>query len=57
MPLTFSITNGIGAAFVAYVLIKVVVGKWSQIHPLMWVVAAAFAVYFGQTAIQSILPK
>jgi AGZA family xanthine/uracil permease-like MFS transporter len=57
MPLTFSITNGIGAAFVAYVVIKVVVGKWSQIHPLMWVVAAAFAIYFGQTAIQSILPK
>jgi AGZA family xanthine/uracil permease-like MFS transporter len=57
MPLTFSITNGIGAAFVAYVLIKVVVGKWSQVHPLMWVVAAAFAVYFGQSAILSILPK
>jgi AGZA family xanthine/uracil permease-like MFS transporter len=57
MPLTFSITNGIGAAFVAYVTIKVVVGKWQQIHPLMWVVAVAFAIYFGQTAIQSILPK
>jgi AGZA family xanthine/uracil permease-like MFS transporter len=57
MPLTFSITNGIGAAFVAYVVIKLVVGKWSQIHPLMWVVAIAFAIYFGQTAIQSILPK
>ena len=57
MPLTFSITNGIGAAFVAYVVIKIVVGKWSQIHPLMWVVAIAFAIYFGQTAIQSILPK
>jgi AGZA family xanthine/uracil permease-like MFS transporter len=57
MPLTFSITNGIGAAFVAYVVIKAVVGKWQQIHPLMWVVAIAFAIYFGQTAIQSILPK
>ena len=57
MPLTFSITVGIGAAFVAYVLIKVVVGKVSEVHPLMWVVAAAFAIYFGQSAIQSILPK
>ena len=57
MPLTFSITVGIGAAFVSYVFIKVVVGKWSQIHPLMWLVAAGFAIYFGQSAIQSILPK
>jgi adenine/guanine/hypoxanthine permease len=57
MPLTYSITNGIGAAFVAYVLIKVVAGKMSQVHPLMWLVAGAFVIYFGQTAIQSILPK
>jgi AGZA family xanthine/uracil permease-like MFS transporter len=57
MPLTFSITVGIGAAFVAWVVIKVVLRKWSEIHPLMWLVAAAFAVYFGQSAISSILPK
>jgi len=57
MPLTFSITVGIGAAFVSYVFIKVVKGKWGQVHPLMWLVAAAFAVYFAQAAIQSILPK
>jgi AGZA family xanthine/uracil permease-like MFS transporter len=57
MPLTFSITVGIGAAFVAHVLIKVIVGKARDIHPLMWVVAIAFAIYFGQSAIQSILPK
>jgi AGZA family xanthine/uracil permease-like MFS transporter len=57
MPLTFSITVGIGAAFVSYVVIKVVKGKMGAIHPLMWLVAAAFAVYFAQAAIQSILPK
>jgi AGZA family xanthine/uracil permease-like MFS transporter len=57
MPLTFSITNGIGAAFVAYVAIKVIKGKWAEVHPLMWLVAAAFVIYFGQVAIQSILPK
>ncbi|HYI22945.1 MAG TPA: NCS2 family permease [Candidatus Limnocylindrales bacterium] len=57
MPITFSITVGIGAAFVSYVFIKIVVGKWRAVHPLMWVVAIAFAVYFGQTAIQSILPR
>jgi adenine/guanine/hypoxanthine permease len=56
MPLTFSITIGIGAAFVAYVVVKVAVGKWSQVHPLMWLVAGAFAVYFAQSALQSLLP-
>jgi adenine/guanine/hypoxanthine permease len=57
MPLTFSITVGIGAAFVSYVVIKLVKGKVADVHLLMWVVAAAFAIYFGQAAIQSILPK
>jgi adenine/guanine/hypoxanthine permease len=57
MPLTFSITVGIGAGFVSYVFIKVIKGKFADIHPLMWVVAIAFAIYFAQTAIQSILPK
>ncbi|MEX2011039.1 MAG: NCS2 family permease [Chloroflexota bacterium] len=48
MPLTFSITVGIGAGFVAYVLLKVVRGKIGDIHPLMWLVAIAFLVYFAQ---------
>jgi AGZA family xanthine/uracil permease-like MFS transporter len=51
MPLTFSITVGIGAGFVMYTLIKVVKGKSSEIHPLMWVVAIAFLIYFGQAVI------
>jgi adenine/guanine/hypoxanthine permease len=48
MPLTFSITNGIGAGFIAWVLIKIAVGKIGEIHPLMWVVAIAFVIYFAQ---------
>lgn len=51
MPLTFSITVGIGAAFVSYVVIKVIKGKFSQIHPLLWLVAIAFAIYFAQAFI------
>jgi AGZA family xanthine/uracil permease-like MFS transporter len=47
MPFTYSITVGIGAGFVTYVLLKVVRGKASVIHPLMWVVAALFVVYFA----------
>ena len=55
MPLTFSITVGIGAAFVSYVLIKVARGKASQVHPLMWVVATAFIVYFAQRPAQQLI--
>jgi AGZA family xanthine/uracil permease-like MFS transporter len=47
MPFTYSISNGIGAGFVTYVLIKVVKGKTREIHPLMWVVVALFVVYFA----------
>jgi adenine/guanine/hypoxanthine permease len=57
MPLTYDITVGIGAGFISWVFIKAVRGKFSEIHPLMWVVAAAFLVYFGQAWIQGILPK
>jgi AGZA family xanthine/uracil permease-like MFS transporter len=48
MPLTYDITIGIGAGFVTWVLIKVARGKWSEIHWLMWVVAALFVIYFLQ---------
>ncbi len=47
MPFTFSITNGIGAGFVSYVVIKVVRGKARDVHPLLWVVAGLFVVYFA----------
>jgi AGZA family xanthine/uracil permease-like MFS transporter len=57
MPLTFSITVGIGAAFVTHVVVKVVRGKIAEIHPLLWAVAVAFVIYFGQNWINSILPK
>ncbi len=55
MPLTFSITVGIGAGFVSYVVIKVVKGKFADIHPLMWVVAIAFVVFFAQAWINSLI--
>jgi AGZA family xanthine/uracil permease-like MFS transporter len=51
MPLTFSITVGIGAGFVSYVVIKLARGKVGDIHPLMWLVAIAFAIYFAQAPI------
>ena len=47
MPFTYSITVGIGAGFVSYVLIKLVLGKARALHPLLLVVAALFVVYFA----------
>jgi AGZA family xanthine/uracil permease-like MFS transporter len=47
MPFTYSITAGIGAGFIAYVVVKLVRGKARQIHPLMWLVAVLFVVYFA----------
>jgi AGZA family xanthine/uracil permease-like MFS transporter len=46
MPFTYSITNGIGAGIVLYTLIQIFVGKARRIHPALWVVTAAFLLYF-----------
>jgi adenine/guanine/hypoxanthine permease len=46
MPFTYSITNGVGAGFLAYVVIAVLRGKARDVHPLLYVVAAIFAWYF-----------
>jgi adenine/guanine/hypoxanthine permease len=46
MPFTYSITNGIGAGFITYVFLKLVTGKARSVHPLLWLIAAAFLVYF-----------
>ncbi len=55
MPFTYSIANGLGAGFIAYVVIRVVQGRAREVHALMWGVAAAFVVYFGIGPIQQIL--
>jgi AGZA family xanthine/uracil permease-like MFS transporter len=47
MPFTYSIANGVGAGFITWVLLHVVTGRARGMHPLMWIVAAAFAVYFA----------
>jgi len=47
MPFTYSITAGIGAGFLAYVLLKLVVGKAREVHVLLWIIAVLFVVYFA----------
>lgn len=46
MPLTYSITNGIGAGFVTYAFLRLVSGRAREIHPLLWIVSLAFVIYF-----------
>ena len=55
MPFTYSITVGIGAGFVAYVLIKLVRGKAADIKPLMWLIAVLFVLYFAIGPIEALL--
>jgi adenine/guanine/hypoxanthine permease len=55
MPFTYSIAVGIGAGFMAYVLIKLVRGKAADVHPLLWAVAAMFVVYFAIDPIEQLL--
>ncbi len=55
MPFTYSISVGIGAGFIAFVVIKLVRGKAALVHPLLWVVAALFVVYFAIDPIEKLL--
>jgi AGZA family xanthine/uracil permease-like MFS transporter len=55
MPFTYSITVGIGAGFITYVLLKVVRGKVAQVHPLLWIVAVLFVAYFAINPLEQLL--
>ncbi|WP_428832252.1 NCS2 family permease [Geoglobus acetivorans] len=46
IPYTYSIADGIGAGFISYVILKVVAGRYREVHPLMYVLALVFAAYF-----------
>jgi AGZA family xanthine/uracil permease-like MFS transporter len=55
MPFTYSITVGIGAGFVSWVIIKIFTGRIREINWLMWVVSIAFAIYFLIDPIERVL--
>ena len=55
MPFGYSITVGIGAGFISYVIMKVAAGQARKVHPLMWVVAVMFVLYFVMGPIQQLL--
>jgi AGZA family xanthine/uracil permease-like MFS transporter len=46
IPLTYSITNGIGAGFITYCFLRAVSGRAREVPPLLWGISAAFVLYF-----------
>ncbi len=44
MPMTYSITNGVGAGFISYSVLTLLAGR--RVHPLMLVISAVFVWYF-----------
>jgi len=55
MPLTYSISNGIGAGFISWVVLRSLSGKAKGISWLLWVVAAGFLVYFARGPIETFI--
>ncbi len=52
MPLTYSITNGIGAGFIVYTIVRLVKGQRDS--AMLYVASAAFLLYFLQNVLLSI---
>ena len=42
MPFTYSIANGIMFGILTWVILKLVRGKWKEIHPIMYIVGSLF---------------
>ncbi|MGX1312781.1 AGZA family xanthine/uracil permease-like MFS transporter [Streptomyces calvus] len=55
MPFTYSISNGIGAGFIAYVVIKACLGKAREVHWLLWGTAGLFLAYFAIDPVKQLL--
>jgi AGZA family xanthine/uracil permease-like MFS transporter len=55
MPFSYSIANGIGVGFISWVVMRTAAGKIREVSPLLWVVAAGFAVYFARTPVETLI--
>ena len=47
MPLTYSIGEGIACGFLTYVILMIFKGKAKKVHPVMYVLALLFIIYFA----------
>ncbi|MDO4686580.1 NCS2 family permease [Corynebacterium freiburgense] len=55
MPFTYSIANGIGVGFVAYVLMQTAAGRAKQVHWLLWLISVLFMIYFAVDPLLTVL--
>jgi AGZA family xanthine/uracil permease-like MFS transporter len=46
IPLTYSISNGIGIGFITYTMIKILNLKFKEVHPLMYITSIMFVIDF-----------
>ncbi len=53
MPFTYKISVGIGAGFVSHVVIRIIQGRRSEVHPLLLLVSGLFMVYFLSSPINA----
>ncbi len=47
MPFTFSIAHGIAFGFISFVAVKLLAGRASEVSPIVWALAALFALKFA----------
>jgi adenine/guanine/hypoxanthine permease len=47
MPFTYSIANGIALGIVSFAVIRVLLGRWREVHPILYILAALLALYYG----------
>jgi len=57
MPFSYSITVGIGAGCIAFVVVKIARSRAKQVPPLMWLIAALFVIYFAIAPVQDLLDR
>lgn len=51
MAFAYNITYGIAAGFIFYCVVKLVLGKAREVHPLIWIVSLLFVINFAVLAI------
>ena len=49
IPLTYSISDGIGMGFVSYAIVAIATRRFKEMKPLMWIAVVAFVIYFMLT--------
>ncbi|MGI6169971.1 MAG: NCS2 family permease [Christensenellales bacterium] len=54
MPLAYSISTGIAAGFIFYVVVKIFKGKAKEVHPILYVSTALFLLNFVISAIPAV---